>query len=75
MHEENLENVFDIASPSIKRQKKRNKKAKYKKNISRVERLSRGSMTIKSLLQSNVKTTGFNKLPLVTEIFTTIMRV
>ena len=32
-------------------------------------------MTIKSLLQSNVKTIGFNKLPLVTEIFTTIMRV
>ena len=32
-------------------------------------------MTIKSLLQSNVKIIGFNKLPLVTEKFTTIIRV
>lgn len=32
-------------------------------------------MTIASSLESNVKTIGFNELPTVTEIFTTIMRV
>lgn len=41
MHEENLENVFDIASPSIKRQKKGIKRPNIKKQLKALKTVKR----------------------------------